>query len=321
MLFQRAVAAGELRTATEALRNLTTQRGQTGRYDEADELAELSLEIAERAELTRATAWAFNLLAVSRYRNNDWEGAQRMCARALRRANDLGDDELIASVCTNLCVLASMQGDFREARLIALESIAASVRSGDTLRAIGAYNNLGIICTDLEELLEAELYFDRGIEIAKQLSDAPMLGMLYTNRAKPLIQVGEFGRATDSLVEAERYATQTRDAGTLSEVELHRATIARLRGDYSAAATHLDRALAHADTPQLQRERALALEGMALLRDAEGRSDEAQTLLQQVIKNFRELGAERDATRAEALLSTWNSTDDEEAGLEAPQDQ
>jgi tetratricopeptide (TPR) repeat protein len=140
-----------------------------------------------------------------------------------------------------------------------------------------------------------------------------MLGMLYTNRAKPLIQVGEFGRATDSLVEAERYATQTEDSGTLSEIELDRAWIARLQSDYSAAASHLDRALAHADTPQLDRERALALEGFAQLREAEGRIEEARSVLQQVIDSFRELGAARDASRAEALLESWSSPDDQDS--------
>ncbi len=312
-VFQNALAERNLETVERALRGLTRCRQYGERHDEAEEFAQLSLKIAELNGLTRSTASAVHLLAVSRYLRGDWQGARDGYIEALERAVDLGDDVLIGMACQNLGVLAGMRGDDREGRLLSLESLAAFVRCGDSKRAMGAYNNLAIACTDLGEWLEAELYYDRGIELAHQQSDYSALGMIYTNRAKPLIHVGEMDRAAESLTRAEEYAIKTQDTGTLSEIELHRAWIARLQSDYSAAASHLDRALAHADTPQLERERALALEGFALLREAEGRIEEARSVLQQVIDSFRELGAERDASRAEALLQSWSSPDHQDS--------
>src|SRR3712207_9401585 len=79
--------------------------------------------------------------------------------------------ETVGLACQNLGVIANIMGDLREARIRYLESIGSAVRSGRKLNEAASYNNLGMVCTDLGEFLEAGLYFDRGLEIAERIGD------------------------------------------------------------------------------------------------------------------------------------------------------
>ncbi|MDQ3521649.1 MAG: hypothetical protein M3434_04840, partial [Gemmatimonadota bacterium] len=93
------------------------------------------------------------------------------------------------------------------------------------------YNNLALICADLRDWMEAEVYFDRGIEIAEQLGDVPARAKLRANRAEPLIHTGQLAHAKWTLATAEQLATQASDTGTLADIARFRAVIAREEGD------------------------------------------------------------------------------------------
>src|SRR4028118_865385 len=112
---------------------------------------------------------------------------------------DVSDDELVGHVCQNLGVLANMQGKLREARIHYLESIGSCVRSGNKRNELTAYNNLGFVCGELGEWMEAEVYFDRAVEIAERIGDSAHIASVLANRSLPLIHVGELARARDTL--------------------------------------------------------------------------------------------------------------------------
>jgi tetratricopeptide (TPR) repeat protein len=291
--FRTAVLEGDVAQAADSLRGQARVLIQEERFDEAEELVELSREIAERSGLPQSAARAINILGIIRYRQRDWAGAREHYARALDRALDVGDDDLAGLASQNAGVVANLLGDLREACTLYLESIGSFVRSGNSAHALIAYNNLGMATADLNEWLEAEIYFSRGIEIAERLSQSPLLARLYGNRAEPLIQIGELDQARASLQKAESAAVAVGDRLALAEVERWRAMIARVSGDPDAAARHLARSLEIAAEPSP--ERAEALRELGDLHEASADEPAASAAYQAAAETFRIVGLVRAA--------------------------
>jgi len=272
--FRSATLDGRVEEAADALRGQARVLIREERHEEAEELATLSLEIAQRAGARQSAARAVNVLGIIRHGQRDWAASRELFRRAVELALDLGDDELVGLACQNAGVIAYGLGDLREARAAYLESIGSFVRSGSSENALHAYNNLGIASADLREWLEADVFFSRGIEIAERLSHTPLLAKLYGNRAEPLIEIGDLEAAEATLQGAERAAAAVGDRVALGVALRWRSKLARLRGDIAAAEEHVERALATSTDPTL--ERAEILLELGDLRAQQGRADAAE---------------------------------------------
>lgn len=302
--FGEAARAGEVATMVGVLRRQTLLRCRLNRLDEAQEFAELAREIATRTPLPRELPAAESALAAVHYSAERFDEAERLWKDALQGARRVDDDQSVGLICQNLGVIRNIRGDLPGARTLYLECIAATVRSGDRWTAASAYNNLGMACADMRDWMEAEVYFDRGIEAAEALGNRPLLCRLYTNRAEPMIETGDLRGARASLriglslaeeIEAKR-----------SRIDGHRfmSRIAREEGDLVAAAESLERGLALAIRFELLLERAEVLEERARLRQAEGRVADARDDLEAAAEGYREVGARGDEERALRLLDS-----------------
>lgn len=301
-IFARAVAERRSSAMADAVRRQAEVRRARGAFEQGEELAWLSLEIAERHGLATEAARALNVVALLHYARAEFDQAKTLFEAALARARAVRDGCLVGLACQNLGVLANIRGDLHEARSLYLESIASSVRSGDRTTSMLVYHNLGMVCGDLGDWLEAELYFDRGIDLAERAGHLPLLARLYLNRAEPLIQLSETARARASLARAATLAEQVQDGEVLAGVARFTAVAARLEGDLDAAERHLERALSLAAEAGAELESAEATGGLATVRGLQGRRAEERSLLDEALAAFRRLGATREAKRVEARL-------------------
>jgi tetratricopeptide (TPR) repeat protein len=305
--FRASLHDGQTERAADALRGQARMLLQQRRFDEAEELAELSVELAGRHQLRQAVARGLNVLGLIRFWHRGGEAAEGLYREALELAMELGDDELVGLACQNLGVVASVRGDFQEARRRYLEGIGSFVRSGSTANAMLAYNNLGMASVDLGEWMDAEVYFSRGIEIAERLGHVPSTGLLYSNLAEPLIHVGEFQRAQQALDRAEQAASAIGDHTTLAGVARSRGMIARMHGDLGAADAFLGRAMEITAGPQPDLDRAGVLRELGELRAAQGRRAEALESLREAERLFRALGAQADARAMQARMAAMEA--------------
>jgi tetratricopeptide (TPR) repeat protein len=300
--FARAVRERRPDAMAGALRRQAEVRRVHRSCEEGEELAWLSLEIAERNGLPLEAARALNQVACTRYAGADFEGARFHFEAALDRGRSVRDGYLVGVACQNLGVLANIRGELMEARSLYLESIAASVRSGDRTTAMLVYHNLGMVCGDLGDWLEAELYFDRGIDLAEREANLPLLARLHVNRAEPLIQLSEFARARESLERASELAERVREPEVAAAVQRFHGVIARLEGNLPLAEAHLERARALAAEGGGDLEFAEATGSLASVRALQGRGEEARALLEEGAAIFRRLGALREVGRLEERL-------------------
>jgi tetratricopeptide (TPR) repeat protein len=300
--FDLAVESGDLETLADAARGQARLYCTGEGLERAEELALLSRELAERAGLARAAARAMNVQAVVRYRLQDWTGAAALYREALERGLDVGDDELIGSTCLNLGVVSNILGELREARVRYLEGVGSVVRSGNKVTEAMLYNNLGMVCADLEEWLESDLYFARGIEIAERLRLTPLLAQLRVNRAEPLIRLGDLAGARATLQLGEALAVRTGNAAGRADAARFHGLIARAEGDRERAERCFEESLEIARRAGKRLEQAEALRELAeLARDAE-LLPRAQDLARRSLALFQALDARRDVRRLEDLL-------------------
>ena len=304
-LFWAALGEKEMGAAADALRGQSRVCQHRKRFEEAEEFAQLSLEISRCAGQAKTFARALNTLAVVRFLQRDWAGAADFYAEALNYATDCGDDALVGWTCQNLGVIANLRGDFRQARALYLESVAASVRSADPTTAIAAYNSLGMICSDLREWTEALLYFDRGLELTKQLGDPILEAKMLANRAEPLVLLGEIPEALRTLARAESLALRHDDRQTLADVNRFRAMISRETNRYEEAEEYIARAAELAATEDLALEKTETMEEMARLRWRQGRIGAARATAREAIREYERLGAEQNAAVVRRLLDEW----------------
>lgn len=321
--FREARAARDPRWMADATRGGARVLREIGRLDEAEELAELSLEIASRAALPREAARAANVLGIIVYARGAIHEAAALYEQALETARELRDDELIGLACANLGVVANIRGDLRAAFEFYLESIAAAVRTGNVQASVLGYNNLGLLASDVREWMQADLLFHRALELAEQGGDTSVTPMLLLNRAEPLIQVGELDLAAEVLDRAERLAEAIQGVPELAEVARFRAILARRRGDDGEAAQFLGRSLLLATRAGLRLERAEALEQLALLHHDTGRMEDARMHLAEACAEFFAAGATRDCLRLREMASVWSSEvrdtgDDDDAAPAIP---
>jgi tetratricopeptide (TPR) repeat protein len=207
-----------------------------------------------------------------------------------------------------------MQGRLRDARSHYLEGIASCIRSGNRRNQATIYNNLGLVCSNLREWIEAEIYFGRGIEIAEQIEDGAHIALLLANRATPLIQLGELGRARESLARAEVAARRIDSHHALADIARVRGVLARREGDREAARGHIAESVRIAAEAGLEYERGEALTELGVLYLAEGRLAEATSVLRDARTVLHSLGALRNVDRVERLIAAGSREEWQESG-------
>ncbi|MHB1168340.1 MAG: hypothetical protein ACYC28_03565 [Longimicrobiales bacterium] len=301
-IYRTALQLRSLKDAAVALRGQARACRQAGTMELAEDLSELSYQIAQRGGFVSDAARALNTTATIRHVQQDLSGAARLYTEALELARDVGDDELIALAAQNAGIIRNMEGDFEAARALYLESIAAALRTGDARGALLAYMHLGMVCSDLQTCMEANLYLDRALEIAERLGDRVLIASVQANRARPLLHLGELDLAAQALTSAEALMPGDGYPGTRCHIIRRRAALARLRGDLAEAERLALKAYDEAVTGQLSLERADVLEELSLIRQEQGRRALALAALRESHDLFMSAQAYGYARRVEARL-------------------
>lgn len=301
-IFRTALQLRSVTDAAVALRGQARACRQSGRLELAEDLAQLSYEIAQRIGDVLNAARALNTVATIRHVQQDLAGAALLYVQTLELARDVGDDELIALTAQNIGIIRNMEGAFERAREHYLESIAAALRTADARTALTAYMHLGMVCSDLDVCMEASLYLERALEIAERLNDRVLIASVHANRARPFLRMGELDNAQQALDLAERLVPGDGYPGTRSHIARRRSALARMRGRLDEADRHIERALAVANDERLALERAEVLEELGLVREQQGRRPLALAALREARDVFREAEAFGYARRIEEQL-------------------
>jgi hypothetical protein len=127
-LFETGARAGDAGWVATAARRRAQVAFQRGEMDHAEELADLSKEIAVRCGMDEASARALNMLGMIQFNRNNHVRASETYAEAIVAARACGDDRTLIHASRNLGVVRENIGDLQGAKLHYLEGVAASLR-------------------------------------------------------------------------------------------------------------------------------------------------------------------------------------------------
>lgn len=292
-LFRHSVAARDIPSLLEALSRLGDLHRQTGNSQLAEEYLELAFDIAELHEQRSVAAGALNILAAIRQGRGDMNGAEDTYLRARSMALENGDKRLLGNIEQNLGTLANIRGDL----VAALERYRAGqthLEAAGYLRGCASvYNNLGMLHVDLHRLDQAEEYFNRALEICKELSDIVTSGIVHINRTEMFLARGEPDRARVTCDEAFEIASRLNDSIGKAEALKFYGIIYRETGKIHLAETHLLEALRTAGHQDPLLEAEIQRELVLVLR-AQDRNREALTALNRAHALFSQIRAAHD---------------------------
>jgi DNA-binding CsgD family transcriptional regulator len=300
------------------------------RLDEATTVA-----LDGEAKLLYCVAWACCYLISACERVRDYERAAQWCARVGEFCGQ--HDIFLLNTCrAHYASVLSWQGRWNEAESqlsAAVEGLQASrpPMVGDALARLGELRRLQGRLADAEELFarsethsltllgRAALALDRG-----QPSEAAELADRYLRRfpdprriersaglevaIRALAQLGEHERAAEALGQLGEIAARAQTRPLFAAVCSSEGTLAVARGDHDAARRSFEDALDLLAASDARFEAARVRLDLAATLSALGRHDRARREIEAGLAGFKELGADGESSRAEAMLGKLRRT-------------
>jgi len=296
------------------------------RLDEATTVA-----LQGEARLLYCVAWACCYLISACERVRDYERAAQWCARVGEFCGQ--HDIFLLNTCrAHYASVLSWQGQWDEAESqlsAAVDGLQASrpPMVGDALARLGELRRRQGRLDDAEELFarsethslsvlgRAALALDRN-----QPAEAAELAERYLRRfpdpgriergaglevaIRALARLGDYERATEALGQLREIAARARTRPLLAAVHSSEGTLAVTRGDNDAARRSFEDALDLLAASEARFEAARVRLDLAATLSALGRRDRARREIEAALAGFRELGANGESARAEAMLGS-----------------
>jgi putative nucleotidyltransferase with HDIG domain len=304
----RVAREGDARVAAEILRAIGNVHYARGDLEQARDVFNVSLCIAEANGLTEQIAPALNCLAVVEQFCGEIGEAEGLYRRARELADRLGDERRAAMIEQNLGTLANVRGEPRAALQRYRAAFERFERLGDPLAATRVLNNMGMAYVDLEAWQSAEDCFGEASARADLLADRDTLGTIEINRTELRLRRGQFEEAKHSCDRAFDIFSRLESKTGIAETSKFYGAIARATGKLETAKTHLSLATG---LSRLCGDRLLEAEverELALVYLEEGNDRQAVRCLNRAHALFADLRATHEVVDIERRLDRLEET-------------
>ncbi|WP_340539964.1 BTAD domain-containing putative transcriptional regulator [Nocardioides sp. GXZ039] len=287
---------------------------QTGRFTEA--LAVYDRALAEENDPDVAhLAFLHASHASTLWATGDATASRALSDRALREAEESGDDAALAAAWVSQALVLVLEGDL-DGNLVAYHhALTAAERAGDVVAQARIHNNLGSRCNAEGRYTDALGHLEQSITLAESISaPAAVIALSLITRAESLLGLG---RLEECLAELHRARALALSAGSplLAQAVVGIGDANRLAGNATQAAIAYREALAIAERTTDAQILVPATAGLARVLVVDD-IDEAQGMVKRALDQHAALG------QVEPLLAAgWVSlaTDDVDAAAEYAQ--
>jgi tetratricopeptide (TPR) repeat protein len=180
--YRTALSLAEAEKNTREIGALHNNLGQlfqlASRFDQAIEHFQHAIEFSKQADRRALTASATNNLAYVYRMLGDLAQADVLCRVAMAQRRQMGLERDLAYSYLTKGEIDRDRGDLESAERYTKLALRSFDKVGEIRGQIGAYNALANIRRHLDQYDEAEAYLDRGIELAGQIHDEPLLADL-----------------------------------------------------------------------------------------------------------------------------------------------
>jgi CHAT domain-containing protein/Tfp pilus assembly protein PilF len=190
---------GDSRKSAQILWALGRKRHRLGRYAEAVEDLQRSVALwpGEKGPQSRAwEAWTINALGRSLARANRPEEARSAYEKALSIAREIGDDSIQSSILSNRGLLASDNGELRQAIDLQSQALDLAKKVGDPRQEGEVLSNLAYAFTQASENQKAVQFYQKTLDLARSTSNRDQEALAHNQLA---VLYGTLGDFEDSL--------------------------------------------------------------------------------------------------------------------------
>ena len=309
--YRSAIASAEPNTPgaklSEAWRLLAVVLHRRQRRKEADDCVARAYELAQKESDAHRCAEALNTMGSFALARGDLAIAEKYYEQALPLATS--EAPILARIHQNLGIVANIRGTFDSALRQYSEALAAYRSLGDAGGCLMACHNLGMISVDLKRLDEAQSYFERALELAKETKQSHVRAVCLISYCEVFLARREFSEAQRRAEEALEILNTMGETRERADALTVLGVVARETEQYALGEDLLRRAVSLAADSNAMWTEAEALRELALLEQRLGRNQDALNNLNAAHQLFQHLGARIDlgdvAGRVVQLESTY----------------
>jgi class 3 adenylate cyclase/predicted ATPase len=319
-LFERAERlyseAGDSHSAARVSARIGEALWVADRADEgADRMSE-ALALLADAEPDHDLALLHANLGKVRFFLGDLDAADPEIEVALEIGEALRLPEVLSEAINTKGLILGARGRHEEEQALLKHALTLALESQVASTAMRAYNNLSYIMMNADRYEEARVYQEEGMALGTRLGLGGHVHFLRAHRELSRFLVGDW-QPLESLIDEIETMTGTRFYGGAEGLLAPAIMYLRSRGDLAKAATFVDRFSGDPETGDAQT-RSGRYWARSLLRNGEGRHEEALDYARRALAFTEALGLYHDAVRdgfmqaLEAAVALGDATSAEE---------
>ena len=182
-----------------------------GKTDEAEELYQRSLRVAQDLDYLAGQSHAVNCLGVIAQRRGEMHRAGQLFVAAQRMAEGCGDIKLAGLIQQNRGVIADIAGNCEEALAHYMDSLQSFEKTNDERSMTLVLNNIGLLHFKLSQYGDARRCYDRALVLARVRCDLLSEGVIEENIAELEMLRGDLSAASESIAKALEIAILRQD--------------------------------------------------------------------------------------------------------------
>lgn len=241
--FQQAIPLLSTSQKQEIYEDLGTVLEIVGRWDEAHEVYQQALKLAESVNNRHATATYHAALAELIRKQAHYDEAEKHLAKAKRGFEELNDRGGVAHTLAVDGIISFETGKYDEARLLWEESLDIRRELGENERIAGMLSNLGIVARHQKDFELARSLQEESLAIRRELSDPYNIARSLINLGNVIQNQGERIEAKEMLEEALTLLREVGDRWLLGTALDNLGVIVRSLDDYGVARDLFEEAL------------------------------------------------------------------------------
>ena len=215
-----------------------------GRWQEAGETLGLALRVAEKLNDVQAIAQCETALGDHQRKRGQLQEALQWLEQAQVKFQSLDDLEGVGQALHYAATATTLLADYERARSLFEASLAVRQKLGDQASIASLYSNLGIVARREGNNALARAHYEESLEIRQGLGDRWAIGVSLNNLGHLALTEGNYAEAQSQLERALAIWREVGDRWAIANTLIELGNLARERGNYSDAAALYGESLA-----------------------------------------------------------------------------
>jgi tetratricopeptide (TPR) repeat protein len=206
-----------------------------GKWPQAGERYQQSLELAEKIQDRQAWAWARSAQAELLRKQGMYKEAVILLLQAQDAFEDLGDRAGVGQTLHYAGTVAAQQGDFEVSQRLYEQSLEFRRELNDRPQIAHLLNNLGILKRFNGDYTGARELYEESLTIRRELGDKKWIAQSLNNIGNVALDQNNLAEARSHLEEALVLLRQVGDPWEIANGLNNLGNVVRTQGDYQAA--------------------------------------------------------------------------------------